>query len=206
MKGLLIKDFMAIKSQAKVYAVALAIYLVLGVIQKNAMLFNTMTLLMPLFIPLSAMAYDERAKWDSFALTMPVSRDSLVYSKYLLAVLTTVVCALLSVLVGNFVSDEPESNAAVVTALVFVETLVFSLWFPFIFKLGVEKGRIVMMVILLGPSALIYFLPQLRVELAAGIASPAEFFKYLWAAPIISLVFLLISISISVRIYRKKEF
>ena len=42
-------------------------------------------ILFTIMIPMVAMSYDDKSKWDRYALTMPVSRRDMVLSKYLLA-------------------------------------------------------------------------------------------------------------------------
>ena len=49
----------------------------------------TYAMMLALMIPLNAIAYDERCKWDRYAAMLPYRPEQLVWSKYLLAYLFT---------------------------------------------------------------------------------------------------------------------
>ncbi len=87
MKGLILKDLLNLRKQARIILLFVGFYFVLGMINQSGDSFGGVVALLFAMLAVTAMAYDERAGWDKYALTMPVSRRDLVVSKYLLGVL-----------------------------------------------------------------------------------------------------------------------
>lgn len=97
-------------------------------------------------LPTSCLAYDERAKWDRYALSMPLSVKDLVVSKYLLGYLMLAAGAALKLLAMAL----PIGNGSDFTSFVLtiaVSLLYLALQLPILFKFGVENGRIGMMIV-----------------------------------------------------------
>ena len=87
MTGLILKDLLNLKKQGKVYLILIIFYFAIGLVNENSSMFASMMTMVAVLIPITAMAYDERCKWDRYALTMPVSRKDMVMSKYLLGLI-----------------------------------------------------------------------------------------------------------------------
>lgn len=102
MKGLIIKDLYNLRKQLVLYIIIGVIYSVIGVVAKDSggSSFIGLILIFSAMLPITAVSYDERAKWDKYGLTMPVSRRETVAAKYLLGVILTAAGALLSFAVG----------------------------------------------------------------------------------------------------------
>lgn len=81
------------------------------------MLFFNVYVLFSVMIPMSAIAYDDKAKWDRYALTMPVSRRDLVISKYLLALAFAGLAVLIELFLGYYISHD--LHKSFVTSLTF---------------------------------------------------------------------------------------
>ena len=79
MKALLLKDWYVLRKQVWSY---LLIVLVWGLIPSLTL--NLLAVVYGAMIPYTAMAYDERSKWDQMAAMMPYSIRDIVLSKYLL--------------------------------------------------------------------------------------------------------------------------
>lgn len=143
MKGLLLKDWYALRGQAGRLFFLIALYIVIGEFSAGI---GSIGILLCAMLPTSCLAYDERAKWDRYALSMPLSVKDLVVSKYLLGYLMLAVGAALKLLVivlpigngSNFVSFVLTIAAAL---------LYLALQLPILFKFGTENGRIWMMII-----------------------------------------------------------
>jgi ABC-2 type transport system permease protein len=80
--------------------------------------------------------------------------------------------------------------------------MLMSVIFPLLFKFGVEKGRIFMMIVIFIPVAALMMISKL------GISMPDEEIikSVIYLSPIIGAVIFLISIYVSLWIYKKKEF
>ena len=143
MKGLLLKDWYVLWGGAKRLIFLIALYIVIGEFSAGI---GSVGVLLCAMLPTSCMAYDERSKWDRYALSMPISVRDLVVSKYLLGYLALLAGAALKLLVillpfgngGDFAS----------LALLLAATLLsIAVQFPILFKFGIESGRIWMMLL-----------------------------------------------------------
>ncbi|MDD4438528.1 MAG: ABC-2 transporter permease [Tissierellia bacterium] len=197
------KDLINLKKQARVYLILVLFYLVLGIANENSDMFSTMMIVVSAIIPITAMSYDERSKWDRYALTMPLSRKSMVASKYILGLIFLVASFILSMLFNSFFSNiSLMENVMTCLATLSIGMVIMSVIFPLIFKFGVEKGRIFMMIVLFAPTALILLLSKLEISMP----DEETIKSLLYLSPIVAAVIFIASIYISMSIYNKKEF
>lgn len=200
MKGLLLKDLLNLKQMARVWSLLLAVFIVIGFAQRSPAYVGGMLMMLTLLLPMNALAYDENAKWDRYALTMPFSRRDLVMSKYLLAVLGAAATSAITLLCG-LVMGVSAAEALWMTGLFLALGIGLSaVILPVLFRFGVQKGRMVMLLIVLLPMALAALLPDLSASLdeMTGLS-------LLWLLPLAAAA-LAASCWISTRIYRRKEF
>lgn len=108
MKGLLMKDLLNLKQIVRVWALLLALFIVIGFAQQSPVYISSMLTVMVLLLPVNALAYDENCKWDAYALTMPVTRRDLALSKYLLALVGAGAMALLSAVCALMMGATPD--------------------------------------------------------------------------------------------------
>lgn len=143
MKGLLLKDWYTLWGGAKRLLLLIALYIVIGEFSAGI---GSVGVLLCAMLPTSCMAYDERSKWDRYALSMPVSVRDLVVSKYLLGYLALLAGAALKLIVMLLPFGEGGDFASL--ALLLATTLLYiAVQFPILFKFGVENGRIWMMLL-----------------------------------------------------------
>ena len=205
MIGLILKDLYNLKKQTKTYLILLIFYYILGIANEDFTMVGSMVALLAAMAPITAMAYDERSKWDKYALTMPISRVNIVASKYLLSIIFLLIAFISTMLFSLLFSSLPLSEGVLVNlATLSSGVLIVSVVFPILFKFGVEKGRILMMVVLFSPTALIVLLSKLDFKMP--IVDEELIKLLLYISPAISLAIFAISIIISVSIYNKKEF
>lgn len=205
MIGLLVKDLLNLKTNLKTYLILLIFYIILSITSKNPSMFGGMVTLVSAMMPITAMSFDERSKWDGYALTMPLSRKSLVLNKYLLCFIFVLTAFVLTALFNSFFTEMSlEENILTNFGVLSVGILYMSVILPILFKWGVEKGRILMMLVLVAPVGIMLLL------INSGIAIPElnetiikTGFYFLIA---ISLIVFVISYFISLSIYKKKEF
>ena len=202
MKGLLLKDIINLKQQGKIYLLMLGIWMAIGFVNKNGDYFGGIMMMLTVVVPISAIAYDEKAKWDRYALTMPVSRKDIVLSKYILAAVCAVVGAFLSEIVSVIITKKP-MESLMTSLLYFSLGLIFaSIVLPVIFKFGVEQGRLLMLAVILVPTALTMTLSK------AGVPLPSEetVQRAVTFSPAAAVLLIILSAIVSTRIYRRKEF
>lgn len=145
MKSLLLKDFYVITKQLKIFLIIIP---VIALTTGEAM--STFSILLGAVLPMTAIAYDERSKWNELAAMMPYSKFDLIFSKYLLGYLCMFGAALL-VFIGQIIGKnngivviDDDINVllfAVMGGLIFI-----AINTPILFKFGSEKGRLVFII------------------------------------------------------------
>lgn len=203
MIGLLRKDFFNLKKTLKTYLIFLVFYVVLGIVNEDPSIFSTIITIVSVMIPITAMSFDESSKWERYALTMPVSRSGIVFSRYLLALLFLLTTFILSTVFNLFTTDVPlMENFATSFGSLSTGMILLAVIFPIMFKFGVEKGRMYMMLLLFLPATFVFLLPKLGIS-NVDVSLIKRLFYLIYAIGPLSLI---LSCFISLSIYRKKEF
>ncbi len=206
MTGLIVKDFLVSKRYMRTIFLLLAFYVLFSFAMGSSSFILFMTPLFFTMMTITSFAYDNAAKWNAYALTMPVTRGDLVFSKYIVSALYALsgcVLALAVSAVVDLVSGRPltgELGMMVLGALGASLTII-SIVLPLIFKFGVEKARMMMVAVFVIPSVLAVVLPQ------SGIPMPSE--ELLKSLAILS-PFLVVAVFVgsyflSNRIFSKKD-
>ncbi len=147
MKGLLLKDWYMMKKYCRSYLFLGVAFIGLSLASNGNMFFVFYPCLLCGMIPVNLLGYDERSRWMQYSGTMPYTKAQIVSGKYLIglfAQLTLLLAvgvtqAVKMVIAGNFVLRE---FSILMLLMLIVSTLTSSISLPFIFKLGVEKGRV----------------------------------------------------------------
>ena len=211
MQGLLLKDFYNLKKTMGLLAVMLVVFGVVFIPQGGG-LFAGMAILMGTTLTISTMSYDHMAKWDVYALSMPVSRRQMVGEKYLFMLIAAGAGTLIA-LAGEFVrlastgaSASAFLDGLLQTVLILSVGLLFgSLMLPLIFKFGVEKARLVMLLSLCLPLVVVWGGGRL-VQRSMYAVQPASWLdQVIVLLPVAAAAALGISYLASVRIFEKKE-
>jgi len=148
MKGLLLKDFYTLLKQLKLYLVFIVI---LSVIPSMNM--TSIGIVYAAMLPITVIAFDERSKWDQLAVMMPYTRNELVLSKFLIGYIAVAVTCLISlgiqVIIGA-VNGQALTMEQMLTVVLtaFAGVILLAINLPFMFWLGVERGRIVFLVLI----------------------------------------------------------
>lgn len=211
MKGILLKDIFTVLNNRRQFTLILAMGLVFTfVFQDGGQYISMMFSLMLMMFVYSSFSYDESAKWDRYAATLPVKRSTVVASKYLLTLLCafaslalSLIIAVISWAVGftNSFIDGFSSSFAVIAAMTFG----LSLMLPITFRFGVEKARFINIVVFMVPYALVLFLLPLIQK--GGLQIPPILLQILpWVLPLLLIIMLVVSFFLSVRFYANKEF
>ncbi len=217
MIGLILKDFINLKKNAKVFAILAVLYGFMAFTTSDASFFSSMFTMLIAILTLSVYSYDELAKWDVYALTMPVSREDIVRGKYIIMLLLTLLGGMIgtvSTIVIKIIQQDNHLMSGVQSSWLggAVVILFYSIALPFITKLGVEKARFIFFAIYLIPFAIIYFIgnavetgdfviPEQLIRLAEKLVQNGAILALL-----VLLFALVVSYTISVSVYRKKEF
>lgn len=215
MTGLILKDLINLKVNLKRFSLIIVLYAFLALMSKDASFFSSIFTMIFALLVISTYSYDEMAKWDVYALTLPITRDSIVQGKYLMAFILTCIGTVINVfftLLINILMGRPSVAEGVTSGLLGsgIVLLYYCLTIPIITKLGVEKGRYLFLAFFLVP----YFGAMLYKNMDKKIRIPDEVIRIFQFAgdniavilPIVVVIAMTISYRISVGIYRKKEF
>ncbi|MDU1202155.1 MAG: ABC-2 transporter permease [Clostridiales bacterium] len=216
MKGLLIKDILNMKNYMKQLVLVLIFFIAYGIFLKNGTFVGTMITLMLSMQVITTMSYDEYAKWDKYALTMNINRKDIIISKYIFFTISIIIGIVVgittSIAINQIAKLDTGMNEIIVTSIVVpcVFAILFSIIIPVVFKTGVEKGRIVMMLILFIPAILVGAIVKISEKANITMPSPSNL-EILMKFGVLGLVLLtilavFISYKVSLSIYNKKEF
>ena len=211
MKGLLLKDFCILKKQIKLMVVFVIFYAIWAVAAKMPTMMGTMVILLSIMMPISSMSYDEAGQWYRYAFSLPIPRRTLVLSKYVLGFLVSLGGLVVSA-IGNIIilalTNGENALESWLTIIGFLElgVIFLSIIIPILFKYGVEKGRLLIVVIAVIPSLLVALLGS-TLKTSGTLMPSAELLQaILYSSPLFTLAIFLISFRISVGICRKKEY
>lgn len=211
MKGLLLKDFCILKKQMKLMVVFVIFYAIWAVAAKMPTMMGTMVILLSIMMPISSMSYDEAGQWYRYAFSLPIPRRTLVLSKYVLGFLVSLGGLVVSA-IGNIIilalTNGENALESWLTIIGFLElgVIFLSIIIPILFKYGVEKGRLFIVVIAVIPSLLVALLGS-TLKTSGTLMPSAELLQaILYSSPLFTLATFLISFRISVGICRKKEY
>lgn len=205
MKGLLLKDFYLLIKYCKSAFVIAVIFTIISCIDEGNFLFLIYPCVVTAMLPVSLYAYDERAKWLSYAGTLPYSKAQLVSVKYIISLFmglfmiaqSSIIIGCHSLLTGKFVFQNFLTS---ITPLFMITLAPPALILPCVFKFGPEKGRIfyyIIVGIICGVGVALNFTGETPVTLNNRLGT------------ILSLIIVIIlfagSWRLSIRIYNKKE-
>ena len=201
MKALIIKDTYVIWRQMKYFLILILIFSALpsGFNNAFAVIYTSM-------LPYTALAYDERSKWDQLAAMMPYSTRDAVLSKYVFgwlciggaAVLSGLLQMALSLVVGRVFLP----GVVVLSVLGAVCILAISL--PLMFRMGVEKGRLAMFLVIF----LVCGAAGAIAHIAESVGSGTVFAfqgPVLGVTLLAALVLTAVSVPLSMRFYTKRQ-
>ncbi len=154
MKGLIIKDLLSTKNNLTILGVILIIDIIMALNGDNSLTF--LPPFMSVMMGLSTFSYDEYNKWDAYAITLPKGRENVVKAKYIMSLLLVLSTSLLVFILSclmSFISKGSLNigeNLGLMFGSIIGTLLVVALMYPLIFKYGIEKGRLIIFVLVFG--------------------------------------------------------
>ena len=209
MLGFIKKDLLMIKSNIKILAILLLIYVVMAF--QGQMDLSFLLPFMSVMIMMSTFSYDSYNKWDAYAISLPDGRKSSVKAKYLatiiLIIVTTIIIMALSFMISYVKTNaiDFENITETIFGSLFATILLQSFIYPAMYKFGPEKARIAFMTIIFGVAIIGGFITQ-YIDFSS-IINILNFIEAYWVIVflIAMILMLYISYKISERIYFKKE-
>ncbi len=209
MRGVVLKEFYLMKSLGKSYALICAFFLLMTLTKVYDYSFlSGFVVMLLLTIPMSTFSFDEAAGWDKFAAATPVGRKGVVQGKYLfvlalgggLLVLNSLMQVLLFFLgagQGDTLGEMFWTGVACLGAGLALNAILL----PCIFKLGVQKGRLALLLaVAVGTS---FFAAGVALVGRGGVPGQLEY--ALMGLPVLGIVLLAISYFISQKLYGSRE-
>ncbi|MBE6696763.1 MAG: ABC-2 transporter permease [Ruminococcaceae bacterium] len=146
MKGLILKDLYMMKKYCKAYLLITVVFIAVSFAGSENLFFTFYPCLLCGMIPVNLLAYDERSKWLQYSETMPYTKGEIVSGKYLIGLCTQLAILLIIGIARAIRMDISDASALreylVLMMLVLIMSLLASsITLPFMFKFGVEKGR-----------------------------------------------------------------
>lgn len=147
MKGLLMKDFYMMKKYCRAYLLIAVVFIAVSFFAEENLFMTFYPCLLCGMIPVNLLAYDERSHWMEFSGTLPYTKAQIVSGKYLIGLMTQLALLVVTgvaqgirmAMAGSFALQD---FAVLMLLMLCVSTIASSITMPFVFKLGVEKGRV----------------------------------------------------------------
>lgn len=202
MKALLLKDFLTLSRMIRTIVI---IMLIIACVPQLNM--STFFMVYCAILPITAVAYDERTRWDVQAAMMPYRPWEIVVSKYVFGYILVALMAVLAMLTGivvGQVTGAPLTGEQCLTEVIYAlaVTVVLAFSLPLVIRFGAEKGRLSIGIGFgVGFGVLVALVPLLNDHMDAIMLTTRQ---------IAAIVFLfiaavnLISIRLSIRFYRRK--
>lgn len=202
MKGLLLKDFYTLTKQMKIFLIIIVIWSFIPGFSTSSF-----AIIYAAMLPITALAYDERSKWNALAAMMPYTAENLVLSKFVLGYILVGCTSLLSILAQIIIaffrksSLEPDNYISFIL-VISIALIIQAINLPAMFKLGVEKGRyifyLLVAIFIIGGTTLGDRLVDILENFTAN--QGLLIFNFIVATLIINVI----SILISIKIYKSK--
>lgn len=146
MKGLLLKDFYMMIKYCRSYVFMTVLFLAMSLYEQLPF-FLFYPCVFCGMIPSTLLAYDERNRWLQYSGTLPYTKGQIVSGKYLIGlmmqaamlILTGIVHGVAMRLRGAFSLSE---FATIMMMIPVMSMIPSAISMPFMFKYGVEKGRL----------------------------------------------------------------
>lgn len=207
MFGLILKDIYCLKTYIKTLGLVLILFGFISWNMDNASVYlGSFFAMWSIMISITTFSYDHLAKWDHYARSLPLTKNEIVLSKYFF----TIICCAVGILLAFFldlivltIKSEPfnllDQLQASLLCLSFA-LLFSSVLLPLIIKFGVEKARLLIILIATLPFILILLIEKFNLTVNEFLV-----FKILYFLPLIAIIIFGLSYFLSVSIYGKKD-
>lgn len=208
MKGLIIKDLYMAKKHCFILFIIFLLFLIMSAATENAMFFSYYSVSLISIVPINIIAYEESYKWNKYEAVLPVSRTQTVLEKYILLLIfilpAVIIFGLLVLFSFNF---ELADTLSYMCILLFCGIIAPSVIFPVAFKFGYLKAKMIITVLLVVIVSSITII-NTRTIMGGGLVREGTFTaqsnSYIFA--VFAVIVLAVSMPLSIRFYKKREF
>lgn len=211
MFGLILKDFMLIKSNFKMLFILVIFFGIMSFLGNDSLLF--IPTVMSFAIIISTFSFDEYYHTNAYVTTMPNGRKNMVLAKYCVAILLSLglllICMILGYIIG-IMKDSLDLEFLLVSGIsTFLSTLLlFSIIFPITYKFGIEKSRMTLLVIVFAVTGFFMLFGQfinLPSDIFTNIIEVFNNYGFI-IFPIVIIIALSLSFGCSCKIVNNKEY
>lgn len=147
MKGLILKDLYMTAKYCRAYALFAVVFLGVSIVNGEDTFFLFYPCLLCGMIPVNLLAYDERSKWLQYSAALPYSKAQIVSAKYLIGLMAQLIVMIAtgiarSVQMHLSGNSNPAQLLLLLGSVLLLSAFASSIAMPFMFRWGVEKGRI----------------------------------------------------------------
>ena len=147
MKGLLLKDLYMTVKYGRIYLFMSIVFCVVSFMNPENLFLVFYPCLLCGMLPVNLLGYDERSKWLQYCETLPYTRAQVVSGKYLIGLFAQLAILLVmggahTIRMGIDGIFYPGEFLSMMMSLLILSLIASSISLPFMFKLGVEKGRL----------------------------------------------------------------
>ena len=197
MSALILKDYYVIFRQMRIF---LLLVLVFSCIP--GAFYSTFAVVYASMLPYTALAYDERSHWDQMAAMMPYSDRDVVLGKYAFGWIGVAIAAaatfVLQTVLAAVWSGAEGPSVPVILLSVCVAVCILDITLPMMFRFGVEKARLAMLLIIFLVCA------GAGAVSAIGQSGGPDFGFQMWAPPVVAVVMTAVSVPLSIRFYSRR--
>lgn len=202
MKALLRKDLYVLATTFKTTLMLWLVFPLVALFSPENASFILYTGLVAGTISSTLISYEEREKWPMFAGTLPVSKKQVVSERYVFTLIMILAATLIGAIIflTYVLRGSPEYASPALLIQNFATSLLMpTLLLPVTYRFGIEKGRYVVMF-------LVIFIALGSQQIAPLFISIGNLGKYLLPLMVIgSLALFAISYALSVKWYTDKE-
>lgn len=216
MKGLLLKDLSILKTQGRSAVLIMLIALFMLIVGNNTAFAVIYANILFVTFGITTLSYDNHDNGYAFLFTLPISRKLYVMEKYVFSILSIATGTVLSLILMVGVSFIRDDYILTTSEILFVigygvgAIVISSIMLPVNLKLGPEKGRIAMIVLIAIVMSGIFAM--------AKISGSMDLTRVYWGIreiptllimgilSVVVLIILSVSYLISCKIMMKKEF
>ena len=217
MIGLVTKDFFVMRKALKSYLLIMVLYAVMAWLDiLNYGFIITFIQVMLMVLPITAFSYDEQAKWDRYAMSLPLGRSKVVGARYLFVLALTLCTTALGLGGTTILTLVHEADAAEMLLTLEVSTtiglLVPAIILPLCYKLGAERARPYLYAIIFIPVIVLFLAFRMGVRIDASwldrlaLSSPGVLLALSSLPLLAALALMFVSYLISCRIAAGKEY
>lgn len=215
MNGLLYKDLLNLSSTMKHLAFMMLIFCLVFIPMGNELPVYIILIMFGAMLPTTAISFDMAARWDKYAVSLPLTRREIVAARYSLmiggicvaGILSLVIAVMMMVLMpGKGIFLAFIDPLTLMVMFVACGLLLGSIALPLTLKFGAEKMRYLIIVIALIPVVMILGMTFLLDMSEMMVFTPIVMPVLLGVLVAVAAVVVFVSYRVSVRIYTKKEF